>query len=98
MPELSNEALRARTHARYDFHTHAIIYGFAIYLLALVDAFTEGGPWFVWPMLGWGIALGVHAFRVFVRHQLPVDARERRALAREVGTADGVREQPHVSG
>ncbi|MBA2278372.1 MAG: 2TM domain-containing protein [Chloroflexia bacterium] len=34
--------------------------------LFVIDLVTPGGPWFFWPLLGWGIGIAAHAFSVFV--------------------------------
>ncbi len=71
--------------ARRNFVTHALIFGCASFLLAIVDAFSPGGPWFFWPVLGWGLALAVHALRVYVAPRCAVEDAEDRALAMELG-------------
>jgi transcriptional regulator with XRE-family HTH domain len=48
------------------FYIHAICYVLGIVgMLAINLLTTPGKLWVVWPMLGWGIGLGSHAFRVY---------------------------------
>lgn len=39
---------------------HITIYVLVNALLFLIDVFTAGGPWFLWPLLAWGIGLAAH--------------------------------------
>jgi hypothetical protein len=48
------------------FYIHAIVYVPVNTMLFTIDFLTPGGFWFFWPMLGWGIGLGVHAANTFV--------------------------------
>ena len=59
------ERARARVKALKGFYTHATIYVIVNIFLFLIDLLTGGGWWFYWPLLGWGIGLGVHALNVF---------------------------------
>jgi len=47
------------------FYSHLATYSGVIGLLFLIDLMTGGVWWFYWPLLGWGIGIVVHAFRVF---------------------------------
>ena len=57
----------ARTQVREerDFYSHLASFAGVIGLLFVIDVLTGSGWWFYWPMLGWGIAVVVHAFQVF---------------------------------
>ena len=60
--------LRTRTRVQQirNFYVHVAVYVFVNLLLLLINLLT--GPfslWFYWPLLGWGIALVVHAFLVY---------------------------------
>jgi 2TM domain-containing protein len=33
--------------------------------LFVINLLTGGGWWFYWPLLGWGVGLGIHALSVF---------------------------------
>jgi hypothetical protein len=59
------ERARARVQALKGFYVHA-----AVFLVVNAGLFginvLVGGPWwFYWPLIGWGIGLGVHALAVF---------------------------------
>ena len=56
---------RARAKELRDFYTHAIIYVLVNIGLFVINVLTGGGWWFYWPLLGWGIGLGIHALSVF---------------------------------
>jgi hypothetical protein len=44
-----------------DFYMHLLVYLVVILGLFLIDLLTPGGPWFYWPLVGWGIAVVLHA-------------------------------------
>jgi hypothetical protein len=56
---------RQRANELRGFYTHLGTYLFVNLLLFVVDVVTGSGWWFYWPLLGWGIALAAHAYRVF---------------------------------
>jgi hypothetical protein len=48
------------------FYIHVGVYVFVNIFLLLINLLTDPWSlWFYWPLLGWGIALAVHAFFVF---------------------------------
>lgn len=58
---------KQRVEAKMGFYSHltsyVIVNGF---LIAIYMFTTPGGyPWFIWPMLGWGIGLAFHFVAVF---------------------------------
>ncbi len=61
-----------RVRARLGFYWHATSYvvvnGFliAIYLLTSIAADGLYYPWFIWPMMAWGVGLVFHFLSVFV--------------------------------
>ena len=58
---------RSRAEAKYQFFLHAILYAVVIGILVLINLINWGGYfWAFWPMLGWGIAVALHAARVFL--------------------------------
>lgn len=60
------ERARTRVRALRDFYVHAAIYVVVIGGLAAINWITSPGSWWVvWPMFGWGIAVGAHAVSVF---------------------------------
>ena len=49
------------------FYTHLTVYVAVIVFLAIINFVTSASRiWFHWPMLGWGIAIVIHAAVVFV--------------------------------
>ena len=57
---------RARAKAVVEFRIHVFTFVAVIGLLAAINLFTSPEYlWFAWPMLGWGIGLAVHAFKVY---------------------------------
>ncbi len=55
----------ARVQALKGFYTHATAYVVVNIALFVINLVTGGGWWFYWPLIGWGIGLGVHALNVF---------------------------------
>jgi hypothetical protein len=56
------ERAHARVQAIKGFYVHPI--AFLVVNIAL-NALVGGAWWFYWPLIGWGIGLGLHAFGVF---------------------------------
>jgi hypothetical protein len=58
-----------RAHARVQtlkgFYIHASAYVLVNIALFVINVLVGGGWWFYWPLIGWGIGLGVHALAVF---------------------------------
>ncbi len=55
----------ARVQAIKGFYIHASAYALVNIALFVINVLVGGGWWFYWPLLGWGIGLGVHALAVF---------------------------------
>ena len=52
---------KARRRLR-GFGLHLAGYGVGIVALGVINMLTNpGNPWFVWPMVGWGGVLAIHA-------------------------------------
>ncbi len=61
------ENARGRAEAKYHFIVHAIVFTAVIGLLVMINLINwDGVFWAIWPLLGWGLALGIHAARVFL--------------------------------
>ncbi|MFZ0545024.1 MAG: 2TM domain-containing protein, partial [Candidatus Promineifilaceae bacterium] len=61
------ERARESVEARLEFYRHLAIYVGVNVLLIIINLITSPDSlWFVWPLLGWGIGIVVHAVRVFV--------------------------------
>jgi len=59
------ERARKRVKELKGFYTHALIYVLVNVGLFVINLLTGGVWWFFWPLIGWGIGLGVHALNVF---------------------------------
>ncbi len=55
---------RERVEALRGFYVHALIFVLVNTMLFVIDLLSGGGWWFFWPLIGWGIGLGVHALNV----------------------------------
>jgi hypothetical protein len=72
--ELRKAAVR-RLEAKRGFHAHAIVYGLVNLLLVVVWASgaERGYFWPAWPIGGWGIALGLHWWAVYLQRPISED-------------------------
>ncbi|MEZ4796733.1 MAG: 2TM domain-containing protein [Flavobacteriaceae bacterium] len=67
--QFDDSYVRARKHVEEvkEFYYSLISYIIVIPFLAFINYWTFWGyQWFWWPMLGWGIGLLIHAYKVFV--------------------------------
>lgn len=72
---------KTRVQARMGFVVHSAMYVVLNAGLILLWFITgRGYPWFVWPLLGWGIGIVAHAVTLVVG---PGSAAEQRAIERE---------------
>ena len=71
--------------ARRGLFAHAVIYAIVNTGLFLIDYFTPGGPWFYWPLIGWGVGLVINAVVVFGGFT-PGSEAEERAIRRYLET------------
>jgi hypothetical protein len=92
-----------------DFRIHLFTYLPIMAFLAVVNAMTTHYPWVLWPALGWGLALALHArFALFptdveitqeaaqrARKRRRAEEKERRRLARS-DLKEGARELGHA--
>lgn len=61
------ETAKKRVETKMGFYTHLSVYAAVVLFLAILDLVTSPGViWFHWPMLGWGVAVVIHAASVFV--------------------------------
>jgi 2TM domain len=57
---------RRRLVAEKGFYVHLVTYVAVISALFIINALTGSGRWwFVWPAIGWGIGIAVHALATF---------------------------------
>ena len=59
------ERARRRVKELKGFYTHATVFVLVNIGLFLTNLLAGGTWWFFWPLIGWGIGLGVHALNVF---------------------------------
>lgn len=64
--ETTDDELAIRKERASDFRIHLFTYLPIMAFLAFVNFMTTAYPWVIWPALGWGLALALHArFAVF---------------------------------
>jgi len=59
---------REQVEARRGFLVHLLVYllsNLGMFLINLLGRGQDGGWWFYWPLLGWGIGLAAHGFSVY---------------------------------
>lgn len=68
MPQTKDyEQARRRAEAKYGFFVHVVVFAAVMLLLVVINLLTSPGTfWFIWPLLGWGIAVVLHGARVFL--------------------------------
>lgn len=59
------EKARKRVKELRDFYGSLAAYVVVMIVLFIVDYSDRGNWWVYWPAMGWGIAVVLHAFRVF---------------------------------
>lgn len=58
---------RKRAVTKLGFYKHFLVYFAVMVLLIAINLITSPGyQWFIWPMLGWGLAVAIHAFKAFM--------------------------------
>lgn len=61
------QTARKRVEAKMGFYLHLIVFVAGILLLVALNFLISSDVlWVQWPVLGWGFALALHAFVVFV--------------------------------
>lgn len=76
------KAARRRVRARLGFYTHALVFVLVNLGLFAINSATGGYRWNVWPLMGWGLGLGIHGLVVFL--SLQGEGVRQRMLAREM--------------
>ncbi len=80
------DAAIKRIKEKRDFTTHVVTYLVVNGLLVGIWAVTGAGYfWPVWPIMGWGIGLALHAWATFVGER-PISEAE---IQREIDRRDG---------
>ncbi len=82
--ELDRAKQRVRDSARKEFFEHfrayCIVNG-GIFVINLMTGFDY--PWFLWPMVGWGIGLAFHASEALFPNEKSIEVRAQRSLRKE---------------
>ncbi|MDU8926272.1 2TM domain-containing protein [Alisedimentitalea sp. MJ-SS2] len=59
-------AAKRRAEAKYGFFVHIAVYAVVMLLLLVINLLTAPNTlWFIWPLIGWGLAVALHGLRVF---------------------------------
>ncbi len=58
---------RKRAKRKLDFYNHLLIYVIVNAMLFAINVISSPGDyWFFWPLLGWGVAVAIHAVKTFM--------------------------------
>ena len=64
--EIKYQRAKERVADLRGFYRHLSVYVFVNLGLFLINMIASpDGLWFIWPLMGWGIAIVLHALRVF---------------------------------
>lgn len=64
--ETKYQKAKERIEAIKDFYIHLTAYVVVNLILFSINMIVSPGSlWFIWPLLGWGIGLSIHALSVF---------------------------------
>ena len=64
--EMTYQKAKERVTALRGFYRHLSVYVFVNLGLFLINmTMSPENLWFIWPLMGWGIAIVLHALRVF---------------------------------
>jgi len=64
--EIKYQKAKERVTVLRGFYRHLSVYVIVNLGLFLINMITSPGTlWFIWPLMGWGIAVALHALRVF---------------------------------
>jgi hypothetical protein len=66
---MSNHDGRENELAKREFFKHLIVYLIVNTFLIIINlSMAPDFIWFIWPLLGWGLGVCLHAVKVFVRN------------------------------
>lgn len=51
-----------RLRIKKGFLIHLIVYSIVMALLIIINLYSGSKPWFIYPLLGWGIGVAIHGF------------------------------------
>jgi hypothetical protein len=60
------EETRSRTESQVGFYSHLVVYSGLNVMLFVIWVFAGGFPWFIFPLLGWGVGLLAHFMQAFI--------------------------------
>lgn len=85
--EITDQEREALSYVRdiKGFYSHLIMY--AIFAPAMVVAsyfYNAGEPWYIWPVVGWGVGVAAHGLAVFERFTLFGTNWEKRQVERRL--------------
>jgi len=85
--EQSEAYLKAKkaVEERRGLYAHTLVYLIVNTMLFGIDFFTPGGPWFYWPLFGWGIGLLIH-LTMYFSGLTPGSEAEERAIQKYMQT------------
>ena len=64
--ETKYQSAKKRAEALRGFYVHLTVYGIVnLFLFLLNMLVSPDSLWFYWPLMGWGIAIALHALSVF---------------------------------
>ena len=61
--EKEEKAVRRKVREMRHFYYHLSMYGIIIAFLHILNLMTSSYYWAIWPTLGWGVAIAMHAVR-----------------------------------
>jgi hypothetical protein len=83
--DITFQRAKKRVEALRGFYIHLIVYVIVNLFLFLLNIMTSPDVlWFYWPLLGWGIAIVVHAISVFWGFDRPFGADWEAKKVREI--------------
>ena len=66
--EIKYQKAKERDELIKDFYIHLTVYVVVNLILFSINMIVSPKSlWFIWPLMGWGIAIVVHEFRFFVK-------------------------------
>ena len=65
--DLIYKKARERAENLVEFYKHLLIYVMVCSVLVIINLISNRGYfWAIWPIIGWGIGIGSHAFCTFI--------------------------------
>lgn len=80
---LQTEVARQKRMARQGMVAHTLSFAVVNAGLYAIDLLTPGGPWFFWPLAGWGVGLAIHLGTTLFAGQEAWEEAARKRLERQ---------------